>query len=153
MQMNRKWIVEQLFNWTYDGLDIYEWVNVTCSESHLVSAAKSRLFLSSCFSVLSLYLLSYIYLLFINIYCQLFIYLFFKGYSRSKHTKCINSKSKRMNDALILYFFKLLPLISSTEFPTWLLWLLSVFLRTGDTRHPRKPGTRGTSWYNGITRE
>ena len=60
------------------------------SESHVVSAAKSRLLLQSFVSVLSLNLLLSIYLLLslINIYFQLF-----------------NSKSKRMNNALIFFFF------------------------------------------------
>ena len=65
---------------------------------HVVSAAKSRLLLASCFTVLSCNLL-----LLINIYRQLLSYLFFKGYSWNKHTKCINSKSKRMNFALIFF--------------------------------------------------
>ena len=60
------------------------------SESHVVSAVKSRLLLQSFVSVLSLNLLLSIYLLLslINIYFQLF-----------------NSKSKRMNNALIFFFF------------------------------------------------
>ena len=89
-------VVELLLNWMNEW---WTWqISEFSSDSHVVPVAKSRLLLASCFTVLSCHLL-----LLINIYGQLFSYLFFKGYSRNKHTKCINSKSKRINNALIFF--------------------------------------------------
>ena len=89
------------------------------SESHVVSAAKSRLLLQSFVSVLSLNLLLSIYLLLslINIYFQLF-----------------NSKSKRMNNALIFFFFFLSSLNFLNRIPNM---ALAVTLRVSAHREYR----------------